>query len=93
LRGYVWVLPAALTASAISLLCWGAVIYSHDPKWPADTHAWWRPALETNQNWTLVVTMGLLLLSLSLYWWPRRQDRVPIGLVTVVVLVLVAAVT
>ena len=91
-RGYIWVLPAALTAAAISLLCWGAVIYSHDPKWPTDTHAWWRPALETNQNWTLVVTMGLLLLSLSLYWWPRRQDRVPIGLVTVVVLVLVAAV-
>lgn len=91
LRGYIWVLPAALTAAAISLLCWGAVIYSHDPKWPADTRAWWRPALETNQNWTLVVTMGLLLLSLSLYWWPRRQDRVPIGLVTVVVLVLVAA--
>ena len=91
LRLHIWLLPAVLTAAAISLLCWGAVIYSHDPKWPTDTQAWWRPALETNQNWTLVVTMGLLMLSLSLYWWPRRRDRIPIGLVTVVVLVLVAA--
>jgi hypothetical protein len=35
--------------------------------------------------------MALLLGTLGAYWWPRRRQHIPIGLIAVVVLVLVAA--
>ena len=95
-RGWVrhaWLLPAVLAAAAICLLCWGAWVYGYDPRWLAGSRAWWRPILQTDQDWTLVVTMALLLGGLGAYWWPRRRGRpLPIGLIAVVVLVLVAAV-
>src|ERR1700751_661042 len=88
---YAWLVPAVLAATAIGLLCLGAWDYGYDPRWPADFHAWWQAILRTNQDWTLVVTMALLLAGLSAYWWPRRRQHLPIGLIAVVVLVLVAA--
>jgi hypothetical protein len=89
----VWLLPAALTAAAIGLLCWGAWTYGYDPGWLTSSRAWWHPLLDTNQDWTLVVTMALLLGSIGAYWWPRRHARqLPIGLIAVVVLVFVAAI-
>ncbi len=43
-------------------------------------HAWWRPILQTDQDWTLVATMALLLAGLGAYWWPRRRrHQLPIG--------------
>ena len=91
LRWYIWLLPAALTAAAISLLCWGAWVYGYDPTWLSGSYSWWRPVMRNDQGLTLVATMVLLLTSLIAYWWPRRRDRIPIGLITVVVLVLVTA--
>jgi hypothetical protein len=91
LRWHIWLLPAALTAAAISLLCWGAWVYGYDPTWLSGSYSWWRPVMKNDQYWTLVVTMALLVASLIIFWWPRRRDRIPIGLITVVVLVLVAA--
>jgi len=91
LRLHIWLLPAILTAAAISLLSWGAWVYGYDPTWLSGSYAWWRPVLANDQDWTMVVTMSLLLASLAAYWLPRRRDRIPIGLITVVVLVLVAA--
>ncbi len=91
LRWYIWLLPAALTGAAISLLCWGAWVYGYDPTWLSGSYSWWRPVMRNDQDWTLVATMALLLTSLTVYWWPRRRDRIPIGLITVVVLVLVTA--
>jgi hypothetical protein len=92
-RWHIWLLPAVFAAGAISLLCWGAWVYGYDPGWLIGSHAWWRPVLATNEDWTLVVTMALLLGGLGAYWLPRRRaQQLPIGLVAVVVLVLVAAV-
>ena len=91
LRWYIWLLPAALTAAAISLLCWGAWVYGYSPTWLSGSYSWWRPVMRNDQDWTLVATMALLVTSLAVYWWPRRRDRIPIGLITVVVLVLVTA--
>ncbi len=89
----MWIIPAALAAGAIALLCWGAWVYGYDPGWLTGSRAWWRPIMQTNQDWTLVGTMALLLGSLSAYWWPRRRpQQLPIGLIAVVVLVLVAAI-
>jgi hypothetical protein len=89
---YAWSFPAALAAVAIGVLCWGAWVYGYDPNWLGGAYSWWRPFLSTNQDWTLVVTLGLLLGSLGSYWWPRRGDRIPIGLIAVVVLAPVAAI-
>ncbi len=89
---YAWPLPAALAAVAVSLLCWGAWVYGYDPNWLSGAYARWRPVLGTDQDWMLVVTLALLLGSLAVYWWPRRGDRVLIGLIAVVVLAPVAAI-
>jgi hypothetical protein len=91
-RNHVWVLPAALAAAAIGLLCWDAWRYGYNPQWLAHGHAWWRAALQPDQNWTLLVTMTLGLACLGGFWLPRRRQRLPIGLIVVVVMVGVAAV-
>jgi hypothetical protein len=80
-----------LAAAAICLLCWGAWVYGYDSHWFARSPAWLRDILQTDQSWTPVVTMALLLGTLGAYWWPRRRQHIPIGLIAVVVLVLVAA--
>ena len=84
-------LPAVLAAAAIGLLCWGAWVYGYDSHRFARSPAWLRDILQTDQSWTPVVTMALLLGTLGVYWWPRRRQHIPIGLIAVVVLVLVAA--
>jgi hypothetical protein len=88
---HAWLLPAVLAAAAIGLLCWGAWVYGYDSHWFARSPAWLRAILQTDQNWTPVVTMALLLGTLGAYWWPRRRQHIPIALIMVVVLVLVAA--
>jgi hypothetical protein len=90
-RRHAWLLPAVLAAGAIGLLCWGAWIYGYHPRWFAHSPAWLRDSMQTDQNWTPLATMALLLTGLGTYWWPRRRRHIPIGLITVVVLVLVAA--
>ncbi|HEY2593133.1 MAG TPA: hypothetical protein VGK33_04465, partial [Chloroflexota bacterium] len=88
---HVWLVPAVLVAGLIGVLCWAAWVYGFDPAWFTGSHAWWRPALETDQDWTMLAAMALLLASLSAYWWPRRRQQLPIGLISVVVMVLTAA--
>jgi hypothetical protein len=82
-----------LAAAILCLLCWGAWVYGYNPRWLSGSGDWWHPVLQTDQDWTLVLTMVLLLGSLGAYWWPRhRAQQLPIGLIVVVVLVLVAAI-
>ena len=59
---HAWLIPAVLAAAAIGLLCWGAWVYGYDPALASTgSRTWWRPILQTDQDWTLVVTMALLL--------------------------------
>jgi hypothetical protein len=88
---HAWLIPASLAAVAIGLLCWGAWVYGYDPLWFARSPAWLRSIMQPDQDRTPLVTMALLLSTLGAYWWPRRRQHIPIGLIAVVVLVLVAA--
>src|ERR1700739_3232801 len=88
---HAWLIPAGLAAAAVGLLCWGAWVYGYDALYFARSPAWLRDTLQTDQNWTPLVTMALLLSGLGLYWWPRRRKNIPIGLIAVLVLALVAA--
>jgi hypothetical protein len=89
-----WLLPAALAAAAVGVLCWAAWVYGYAPDRLNGSRAWWQPLLRTDQNVTIIATMALLVSGLAAYWWPRRDAQPPVGmgLITVVVLVVVAAV-
>ena len=89
---HAWVLPSVFGAFAVGFLCWGAWNYGYDPHWLTRGYGWWQTLLQPGQNLTLIVTMALWIAALSGYWWPRRRDRLPIGLIAVVVMVVVAAI-
>jgi hypothetical protein len=91
-RQQLWVLPAVLGAVLVGLLCWGAWESGFHPHWLGEGPAWRQTILQPNQSLTLLVTMALLLVGLSGYWWPRRRQGRPIGLIVVGVLGVLAAV-
>ena len=48
---YAWLVPAALAATAIGLLCWGAWVYGYDPRWLDGARTWWQPLFRPAQDW------------------------------------------
>src|ERR1700740_1842736 len=82
---HAWLIPAGLAAAAVGLLCWGAWVYGYDALYFARSPAWLRDTLQTDQNWTPLVTMALLLSGLGIYWWPRRRKNIPIGMIAILV--------
>jgi hypothetical protein len=89
---YAWLLPAALGTAATTLLCWSAWITAWPVRWPDLYHAWWWSLLRPDQDGTLLVTAALWGASLACYAWPRRFLRLPIGLITVVAMILIGGV-
>lgn len=90
--GQLWVIPAALAAAAAGFLCWGAWRTGYSPGWLNGAQAWLRDALLPDQSWSIAFTLALGAVGLASFWWPRRHQRLPIGLIIVVVMVVVAAV-
>ncbi|MGD0703396.1 MAG: hypothetical protein ABSA02_26365 [Trebonia sp.] len=86
---YLWLLPAALGAAATALLCWAAWTTAWPVRWPDLYPAWWWTLLRPDQDGTLLVTAALWGASLACYAWPRRFLRLPIGLITVVAMILI----
>jgi hypothetical protein len=86
---HVWLLPAALAAAATGLLSWAAWITAWPVSWPGLYHAWWWTMLAPDQDVTLLVTAALWGASLACFAWPRRFQRLPIGLITVVAMIII----
>jgi hypothetical protein len=89
---YLWLLPAALGAAVTALLSWSAWITAWPVRWPDLYHAWWWALLRPDQDGTLLVTTALWLVCLASYWWPRRFERKPIVLITIVAMVIIGGV-
>jgi hypothetical protein len=89
---HIWLLPVLAGTAAIAFLCWGAWISGYQPKWlSGGTGPWWRVTLQSGQEWPLLVTVALWCTGLASYWWPRRPEHQPIGLIAVGGMVLIAA--
>lgn len=87
-----WLVPAAVSVTAVGFLCWGAWRTGYDPGWLANGDAYWLTVLRPDQSWALPVMLVLWLAVLSVFWWPRRYERLPVGLIAVAVMVVLAAV-
>jgi hypothetical protein len=86
-----WVLPAAGTVLLVVALAWAAVASAHDQAW-LDGPPAWRHALRPAAPWTLPVLAVLWAGALALYWWPRRQHRLPFSLAALLSMVAVGVV-
>ena len=86
-----WVLPAAGTALLVTALAWAAVASAHNQPWLGGPPAW-RQALRPAAPWTLPVLAVLWAGALALYWWPRRQHRLPISLLALLSMVAVGVI-
>jgi hypothetical protein len=90
-RLWAWVIPAILCAAAVTILCLAGWRYGYDPSWLTHSHGWWTRLLAPGQNWAPAGTLLLGAAGLAGFWWPRRHERRPIGLLIVVVMVVIAA--
>ena len=87
-----WLFPLAPGAAVTGFLCWGAWRAGYDPGWLARGRGFWVSLLRPGREWALPVTLGLWLVVLAVYWWPRRYRRLPAGLAAVAVMVVLAVV-
>jgi hypothetical protein len=85
------VFPTVVGVPVLLGLCYGGLRYAKNPKWLAGNHALWARLLLPGQNWTVGITLVLIAAGLIGFWWPRRHDQVHILLLSVAVMVLVAA--
>ena len=89
---HVWLLPAAIGTAVTALLSWAAWITAWPVRWPDLYHAWWWTLLRPDQDVTLLVTAALWGASLASFWWPRRFQHLPFGLITIVAMIVIGGV-
>ena len=81
-----------LGTAIAGVLCWGSWRAGYDPGWPARGRGFWAAMLQPGREWALPVMVGMWLAVLAVYWWPRRYERPPAGLIAVAVMVILAVV-
>ena len=88
-RRGLWVVPALSGAAVTVYLAWGAWVSAADQNWLYSDQAWWRVWLRPGNATVPLALVGLWLLALALYWWPRRLQRQLAGLTIVVAMVVI----
>jgi len=85
------VVPAILGAVVTGYLAWGAWVSAADRQWLYRDQAWWRVCLRPGNVVVPLALVGLWLVALVCYWWPRRLRR-QVGLTIVVAMVVIGGV-
>ena len=70
-------------------LAWGAWVSAADQNWLYSDQAWWRVWLRPGNATVPLALVGLWLLALASYWWPRRLQRQLAGPTIVVAMVVI----
>ena len=91
-RRILWVAPAILGGVVTGYLAWGAWVSAADRQWLYRDQAWWRVCLRPGDVVAPLVLIGVWLVALACYWWPRRLQRQVVGLTIVVAMVLMGRV-
>src|ERR1700685_3751263 len=90
-RQAAWVIPSAAGVAVTAYLAWGAWVSAHDQSWP-DSHLWWRSWLKPDNEWTLLIAVGVWLVAWLCYSGPRRLAPPLVTMATVVSMVLIGGV-
>ena len=92
-RRVLWIGPAVLGAVVTGYLAWGAWVSVADRSWLYRDQDWWRVWLRPEDAGAPLVLVGLWLVALLGYWWPRRLQRQQlVGLTIVVAMVVIGGV-
>jgi hypothetical protein len=84
--------PVLLGAFVTGYLAWGAWVSAADRQWLYRDQAWWRVCLRPGNAVVPLVLIGVWLVALACYWWPRRLQRQVVGLTIVVAMVVIGGV-
>jgi hypothetical protein len=91
-RRAAWLVPSAAGVVVTAYLAWGAWVSAHDPSWTEHSSVWWQWWLRPDDDWTLLIVVGVWLVALLCYWWPRRLQAPLVAMATVVSMVLIGGV-
>ena len=87
-----WVVPAVPAVAVTGYLAWGAWVSAHHRHWLYLDQSWWRVWLRPGDYQAQVVLVGLWLVTLICYWWPRRLQPRLVSLMTVLTMLLIGGV-
>ena len=87
-----WVVPAGPAVAVTGYLAWGAWVSAHHRHWLYLDQSWWRVWLRPGDYQAQVVLVGLWLVTLICYWWPRRLQPRLVSLMTVLTMLLIGGV-
>ena len=89
---FLWLVPVFFGAVVTAYLAWGAWVSAADRHWLYRDQAWWRVCLRPGNVLVPLVLIGVWVVALACYWWPRRLQRQLVGLTIVVAMVVIGGV-